>query len=280
MAVFLAYDGSVNGDWIARYAVRMAAHTPERVLTVLYGEDVGLPAPALADRFEALTAQAAAQGVRAEVEVIPVHGGVFRGLVERLPPGPGTVLVCGLRVRGGRRGYLAGTISAQLLAHGRFHTLALRVVRPGLLGVARRVLAPVGDHPRQPGQGLTCLGLLGADIRRVHVLRVVTLGSVAFRRLDARRAGRLRAAGSERTQAVAAEVAAALRLDPAHVHPLVRVSDDWVKQVVIEAGRLDSDLIYLEAPRASLARLFRFGDPMEELLRDTPCDVALYRGPA
>ena len=34
----------------------------------------------------------------------------------------------------------------------------------------------------------------------------------------------------------------------------------------------------MEAPRASLNRLFRFGDPVEELLRDTPCDVALYRG--
>lgn len=278
MPVFLAYDGSVNGDWVARYAIRAAAHTGERTLTVLYAEDVSVPTPELAARFEAIAEDAAQQGVSAVCEVIAARHGVYGGLIERIPEGPDTHVVCGLRVRGGRRGYLAGTISEQLLAHRRFHTLALRVVQPGLLGVVRDVLAPVGGSTSGFGDGLPFLKLLAPDIRVVHVLRVMTVRTGAFRRLDASAAGRLQSEGLGDALRVEAQIAAATVLPIEAVKPLVRVSDNWAKQVVIEAGRLGSDLIYMEAPRASLTRLFSFGDPVEELLRDTPCDVALYRG--
>jgi nucleotide-binding universal stress UspA family protein len=278
MAVYLAYDGSINGDWIARYAIRLAAHTPERWLGVLYAEDVSVATPELAESFEALAADAEAAGVDASCEVVPARGGVFRGLLERVPEGPDTVLVCGLRVRGGRRGYLSGTISEQLLASSRFQTVAIRVVQPGLLGMAREVLVPVKADPRGFHDGLPVLKLLAPDIARIHLLHVMTLGTGAYRRLSSSDAGRLRAEGLEYAHRIEAEIAEAtpLRLD--EVDPLVRVSDDWVKEIVIQAGRLRTGLIYMEAPRASLNRLFSFGDPVEELLRDTPCDVALFRG--
>lgn len=279
MSVYLAYDGSVNGDWIARYAIRLAARTPERKLWVLYCEDVSIPTPALADKFHTLTAEAEAQGVEAVCEVIPAPGGVFRGLLARVPEDPRTRLVCGLRVKAGRRGYLAGTVSEKLLAHEKFHTLAIRVVQPGLLGVARDVLVPVKEGLRGFADGMAFLELLAGDIRRVHVLKVMALRAGAFRRLDASRAGALNAEGLEQAQAVASAIAAETAAEPWQLTSLVRIADNWVKQVVIEAGRLRSDLIYLRAQRTSLRPLFRFGDPMEELLRDTPCDVALYRGP-
>lgn len=278
MPVFLAYDGSVNGDWVARYAIRIAAHAPGRRLSVLYAEDVSVPTPELAAKFEAIVADAAAQGVSAQCEVIPARHGVYAGLIERVPEGPDSYLVCGLRVRGGRQGYLSGTISEQLLAHQRFHTLAIRVVQPGHLGVARHVLAPVNADPRGFGEGLAFLKLLAPDVRHIHILRVMVLRTGAFRRLDASDAGRLQAEGLGYALRVEAEIAGATTLGVADIKPLVRVSDNWSKQVVVEAGRLGSHLIFMEAPRTSLKRLFSFGDPIEELLRDTPCDVALYRG--
>ena len=243
MSIFFAYDGSVNGDWIAPYAIRMASRTATRELTVLYAEDVSVPTPELAARFEAMAAHAAQQGVAVSCDVIAARHGVYHGLIERIPEGQDTILVCGLRVKSGRRGFLAGTISEQLLAHRRFHTLAIRVVQPGLLGAPREVLVPAAGDPRGLADGLAVLPLLAPDIARLHVLRVMMMGRGAFRRLSASRAGRLQAEGMAYAHRIEAEVAAATPLTIDQVYPLVRVSDDWAKEVVIQAGHLHADLI-------------------------------------
>ena len=34
--IFLAYDGSINADWVSRYAIRIAANSPGRKLFLLH----------------------------------------------------------------------------------------------------------------------------------------------------------------------------------------------------------------------------------------------------
>ena len=137
MSVYLAYDGSVNANWIARYAVRMAANHPERRLHVVYVEDAEVPTPELRRNVNQIIAEALAVGVEATLDLCPMRHGVFGGLVEYIPAGPKSFVICGARVKTGRRGFLTGTVSEQLLSLRQYNVMALRVVQPGLLGLPR-----------------------------------------------------------------------------------------------------------------------------------------------
>jgi nucleotide-binding universal stress UspA family protein len=278
MAIYLAYDGSVNGDWIARYAVNFAAGAGG-VLNVLHVETTDISGAALAEKLEGLRRLAELAGVRADVEILPMRGGVYGGLKERLPRSGDAVVVCGLRARGGRRGYLKGTISERLLDDQHFLTVALRVVQPGLLGAVQRLMMPVAGHRPGISAAHRLLGLLAPSLAELHLLHVVQVGALRFRRLDMEDAGALRHGAQGYLDEVERDIVAGQDLSRLRVDAAVRVSDDWVREVLLDAGRMRADLIALEAPRASLASGQAFGDPLEVVFRETPCDVAIYRGP-
>jgi nucleotide-binding universal stress UspA family protein len=58
----------------------------------------------------------------------------------------------------------------------------------------------------------------------------------------------------------------------------VTVSDDVPKEIVIAANKTKSRLICLGASERNLSERFWFGNPIEQVLRNATCDVAIYRG--
>lgn len=113
--IVLAYDGSIHGDWVARYAMRLAAQQPDRTLTLVHVRTHEVEAEALDDKLRHIETECAVLGVRPEVDVAPPQGSVFVTLAACIPAGAGTFVVCGARLRGGRGGYLSGTVSERLL---------------------------------------------------------------------------------------------------------------------------------------------------------------------
>lgn len=278
MPLYLAYDGSVNGDWVAHYAVSFARANRERRLHVVHTETTDISGRALAEKFDSLKAIAEHAQIDIDIEIHPMRHGVFGGLMAVIPPGAETTLVCGLRSRAGRRGLLTGTVSEQLLREQAFMTVAIRVVQPGLLGAAHRVLIPIAGAPPGIHAAHAFLKLLGPVVNDLRFLHVVRVGAFKFRRLSAEKAGALRHQASDYLQKVTREITEDTDFDGLRVDRAVRLSDDWVKEVLIDAGRARADLIAMEAVRASLSGPLTFGDPMEVILRDSRCDVALFRG--
>lgn len=278
MTVCLACDGSVNGDWIARFAVRLAAGAADKRLRILHVETAELAAAELARKVDNIQFVADRAGVDAELEIVPMRDGVVGGLVQHLGSAPTTIMVCGVRVRGGRRGFLTNTVSWQLLRDTHFDVVALRVVQPGALGVVRRLLMPVAGH--RPGRRTAqkLLELMAHDLERLRLLYVVEQPAPKLRRMDAAAAEAARRHGA----AALADLEAALRDDPVldgvRLETGVRIADDWAREAVIDAAQHHSDMICLEASRDSLARGFRYSDPFETMLRDAVCDTAIYRG--
>ena len=279
MSVFFAYDGSIHSDWTARYAIRLAAASPSNSLHVLYVEDTAVATPILDSKFNNLRALCDQSKVDAEFEVLPMLNGVFGGLTARIPETPETMLVCGTRAQSGRRGFLSGTISHQLLNHRRFSVAAFRIVQPGHLGVARRVLLPISGSRHGVRPALPLLRLLHKDAKAIRLLRVMMVTSGKFRRLGASAAGALRREGELFLESLSLQLTEEIDNMTECIDFGVRVSDDWVKEIVIDAGRNNTDLICLEAPKSSLSGAFRWGDPVEKILRDSPSDVVVYRGP-
>ncbi|OHC83509.1 MAG: hypothetical protein A3G73_03540 [Rhodospirillales bacterium RIFCSPLOWO2_12_FULL_67_15] len=276
--IYLAYDGSINGDWIAWYAVTLAAHDPERRLGIVHVATAEFPLDEVRAKIERIERQGVAAGVAVAVAIVPSSGDVFRDLIARIENDANTAVVCGARVRGGGRGYLAGTVSERLLDHRLFDVVAIRVVQPGLLGAPRRFLIPVAGDPQGLQTGMALLGRFAPAVDHVHLLHVVMVKRIVFRRLREADAANLREKGWRHLERIEADLIARTSLTADRIGVDVVVSDDWAHETIIAASRHKSQLILMEASRRHLAGDFFYGNPVEVVLRDAPCDVAVYRG--
>jgi nucleotide-binding universal stress UspA family protein len=277
MPVFFAYDGSINGDWVSHYAVRMAAHAEDRALSVVHVEDGTVSAEALAAKLAHVEKECRHAGVGMAIVRCPLRRTVAETLAEHVPPGRDRFLVCGARVRPGRQGLLAGTVSERLLGAARWQTVALRVVQPGLLGSPRDILVPLARGRRDLTAMLPLLGLLAPDVARIHVLVIEEVRSARFRHLLSETAERLLARGHAHARVMERSLATHPRLAAVATDALAAVSDTAAKEIAIVANRTKARLVCVTAAARDLRGRFLYGNPLEDLLREAPCDVAVVR---
>ena len=278
MSLHLAYDGSINGDWVARYAIGLAARAPERRLRVVHVETGEIPDDRLDENLDRIADACRPLRIEVRIDRLAPRGGVLATLIEAIPPAADTFVVCGVRNRGGRRGYLAGTVAEGLLGRRRLAVMVVRVVQPGVLGAPRDVLVAVPAPATTLGASLPFLRLMAPQIAHLHVHRGIGIGRSAYRRLTPRRLSRLRSEGRAHAEGIERTMIETAALEAARVDTGIRITDDWAADVIAYASRHKSQLICVEAPVPRPAgRLFR-ADAIERLLADAPCDVALFRG--
>jgi nucleotide-binding universal stress UspA family protein len=270
-----AYDGSLNGDWVAHYAVRFAANTSARKLRLVHIAD-GASESSLDEHIARIADECKVLGVALESELTPRRGASVAERLLEIVPGRAT-LIAGLRARPRNRAFLAGTVTARLLEAGRFSVIAMRVVHPGVLGQPGSVLLPIAGRPHQSAHALPLLRLLGEDLQHLHLLFVREVSGLRLRFMSHEDAEKLLAEG----RALVAPIEDALRLGLAplrfELESSVAVSDHALKEIVLYACKLRSRLIALGASRRTLLERVVFGNPVEQLLRDAPADVAVYR---
>jgi len=276
--IYLAYDGSINSDWVARYAIRLASWAPEKKLVLLHIQDGEIPAARLASKIDTIAQVCRDRQVAFSSESQRLKRDVFHSLSALLPVGEEHVCVCGTRIHSRRKGLLSGTVSAKLLQSHKLPVLALRVVQPGILGNARHLLMPLSGHPRKFQSALPFFRLLAPDLQVVYLLRVMDVSTITYRRLSADRAQDLRAAGRRYLLEVAEDIKREYAAPTFSLDTRVVVSDDWAKEIIIHAGKLKTRLIMVGASEKTLPARFIYGNPLEEILRQAPCDVGIYRG--
>lgn len=273
MLVF-AYDGSLNGDWVAHYAVRFAANTSARALRLLHVYD-RTPESHVRERIARIADECGVLGVALETELVARGlADVAARLLDIVPDG--ATLIAGTRAKPRGLALLAGTVAARLLQEGRFPVITIRVVHPGVLGQPGSVLLPLEPGPRSAANATPLLGLLGADLRRLHLLFVREVSRLRFRLLSGEAAERLLAEGRAMVAPIERDLRARLTPHSFELDSSVVVSDDVPKEIALAAGRYRSRLICLGASARALPRRLVFADPIEEVLRDAPADVALY----
>ena len=276
--IYFAYDATINGDWVSHYAVRLAAHLPDRALCAVHVNDGHVPQADLEERLHLLEDRCRMALVGLQTEVHPRGHSVLETLQRVVPPGPSNYLVCGTRVSPRRRGFISGTVAERLLQARRQPVLAVRVVQPGLLGAPHDLLVPVAGVPGGLDSALPWLALFAPDVQALQFLYVEEVGRRRFRHLSFDQAQALRRAGTAYLHRVEAQARRALELPEAHVDTHVVVSDDVPKEIVIQANRFKSHLICLGASARNRGQRFMYGDPIEQVLANAPCDVAVYQG--
>jgi nucleotide-binding universal stress UspA family protein len=273
-----AYDGSINGDWVSHYAIRLASHCADRTLRLIHIREASTSAGDLETKLHRIGRECQRAEVALDARIETLRRNVLDSLDSLVPPGPESYVVCGTRGRPRKRAMLSGTISEQLLRDGRRNVLAIHVVQPGLLGLPRSLLLPVSGHPRGFRSGIPFLKLFAPDVTRIHILFVAQVARWRFRVLSQQAAERLTRRGHAYIARVEREIDEQLQLGRSVTDVNVAVSDDVPKEIIVFTNRVKTRLIYMGASERSLRERFFYGNPIEQVLRNTTCDVAIYRG--
>ncbi len=137
---------------------------------------------------------------------------------------------------------------------------------------------PLSGHPRKLQSALPFFRLLSPDLQGVFLLRVMDVSTSRFYRLSAKQAQALKVTGRSYLQEVVADFKREFVPFPFYLDIRVVVSDDWAKEIIIHANKLKARLILVGASEKTLPARFIYGNPLEEILRQAPCDVGIYRG--
>ncbi len=277
LRIILAYDGSINADWVARYAMQMAAGLPHPHLFLIHILDGSFTREQIEIKFAAFTTECDALGIAYQTLIHERNGSVAATLLQEIPPGQDTYCLCGARITPHGRGFLAGTISDTLLRYARCNVMVIRVVSPGLLGCPRTLLFPLAGHPRGFHAAMPFLQMLATSVKRLFLLRVMTVNPFYFRYISPKSAKKKIAAGYDYLSQVATEIREQTSGFDWHFDRNVVLSDDWPKEILIQAGKLNAALILLGATEHNLPSRFFYGNRLEQILRAAPCDVAVYR---
>lgn len=277
--IILAHDGSLYGDWVARYALNFAAGEPDRKLLLLHVNDGRVEPAVAASRFAHLAAACAAAAVGFHQELLPLEQSVHRTLRHATPHDPQALLVCGTRVKPQHRAFLAGSVAELLLRGHQCPVLAVRVVQPGLLGLPHDLLAPLAGHPDGCDRLAPILLRFTLQLRRLYFLHAVPVNPLTQpHQSQSRREGLLRE-GRAYLERVATELQARLGPPAFVVDRRVLLAADPTHLILLEASRLKAQMLLLGASERSLAHRVFHGQALEQILRDAPCDVGIYRGP-
>ena len=274
--IILAYDGSLNGDWVSRYAIRFAAHVGTS-LSVLHVSDGSQDPDQLYIKLQRLERESRALGVEPFTEILPLEKNVYFTLLQYITPGSEHIVVCGTRVRSRNRHFLSGTIAEKLLRIGHFPVLALRVVQPGLLGTPRDLLLPLAGHPRGFEAAWPFFRLLLPEVDRVFLLRCMNVSSLRLPHLSEARRTAIRLAGERYLGAVGEEILRRRGCSSFRLDWRVAICDDWVHEALIQSSRLKVRMLLLGATERPLGHRLLHSNALERVLRGTPCDVGIYR---
>lgn len=279
--IYLAHDGSRNSDWVSRYAMRMASHSPEKKLILIHVLDGRLPEETLSERIDAVRKECKNYKIDFESVILPKRRSVHETLIENIPAGTESFCLTGTRVKEGHRGYLAGTVSERLLRSRLFHVLAIHVVQPGLMGNPGEFLFPVSGHPQGFQAGLPFVRLLLPDIEVLHVLRIMKVPSLLYQYLSPKRASRMKLKGMRYVSSILNEIKDEILDDDKEKIRLdsrVVLTSDWKGEILIQASHLGARMILLGASDRRLPGRYFYGNSLEHMLRKSPCDMGIYRG--
>ena len=276
--IILAHDGSVYGDWVARYALRFAADEQDRKLLLLHVRDGKVSSEIVDARFSSLAGECASLNVELLSQDLPLGASVHRSLRQAIPPEPEALLVCGTRVKARRQKYLGGSVSEKLLRMHQCPVLALRVVQPGLLGNPHDLLLPLAGHLEGFPRIEPVIRRLASHLRSVHVCRIMQVNSLRHPHLSPDMEHILKQKGRSYLSKFRAEMETKLGPVAFRCDQKVMISSDWAHEVLVQASRLKAQLMLLGLSERSLAYRVFHSASIERILHETPCDVGIYRG--
>lgn len=270
--IILAFDGSINSDWLMHYGI-YAASISNKKLILLHVLNNEIVTDELNEKLLRAESLCSRKKVVCEVRIIPKRKNVTFSIAQEIGSSTDVLCLCGTRIRSRRKGILRGTVSEKLLKLNRFPVLAVRVVHPGMLGNPDRILVGISGRPDIFEKFKTVFSIFLKNAKELHILHVVSVRGLSFRGTGA--SGNKKKKGLLHVKHVVEKIKdliPGLKIDTS-----VDISFNWPEEVLLHAAKLKINFILLGATDRTLGgRLFSV-NRFERILRETPCDVGIYR---
>ncbi len=277
--IILAHDGSLYGDWVARYALHFAAEESDRKLLVLHVLDGKIAQDMVTAKLAQLEADCQVRGIEMLSELLPLGTSVYRSLRQAIPHAQEALLVCGTRVKAKQRAFLRGSVAEQLLRCHQCPVLALRVVQPGLLGAPQELLLPLAGHQTGFARVWPIFRRLAPKLHRVHLFRSLNIHHLRHAHLSPAREQMLLKVGQSYLTTIAAQLSEQLPEADFSIERRVTIASDWPNAALVQASRLKVQMILLGVSERNLAHRVLHGVALERVLHEACCDVGIYRAP-
>jgi nucleotide-binding universal stress UspA family protein len=265
--ILAAIDESLNAYAAAGYALALAQACGASLMVagVLTPHMTGKEEGAIAQSAGALVSKAEEMGVSAHL--ILERGDVVKTLDALARTHHVDVVMSASRRQDVEQRYFLRTVPQRLMAVLDCSLIIVRVVHLGLLAHPRQILVPVLGDPFDNAER----AYLVANLARHFHAKLIVFHAVE----EVRRRGHVvpQEAGARRVRTFVAS------LRHAGTEPQVRiVTGPLVGDAIMqEAARHRHDLIVMGASQRSLFTTWRRGNPVEEVMRRTPCDLFVCR---
>ena len=269
--ILAAINEHLNSEIAARYALRLAAACRARLTTAFVAakgaaaEDVRKAEHAMDRLFR----EARSLGV--EIEKVTDTGDPVTALGAIVRREEIDLAFVATRRRDAERRFFSGTVARRLFLSLPCSVALVRVVHTGRLHPAD-ILAPFKSRfSRIPERASFIAALAGAFNARIHVFHVVRPLTRFFH-------GEVHLTPLEWAERMPADITSLLALLRGHgVVVESRLAPGRIgRGITIEAAARRHDLIVMGASeRSRLTALFRL-NPVEGVLRETPCDLILF----
>lgn len=272
--IYLAFDGSVNSDWLLHYGIYFAKSSgrPITLLHVLGGTALSEEINSKILHAEKLCRK---KSIECRIRIIPLRGNAADSIASEIESTSDNLCICGTRIRSPGRGILSGTVSEQLLRMNRFPVLVLRVVHPGILGSPDRLLLAVSDRPDVYEKLKKVLNLFLLNAKEAHLLHIAVFSALKMMLFGRTASARKKKNGLFHIKHVAEKIRSGfpdLKIDSRVV-----VSENWPDEILIHAAKLKANFILMGATERSAARRIFNSSRFEKILRETPCDAGIFR---
>lgn len=277
--IILAHDGSIYGDWVARYAMRFAENEVDRKLRVLHVREGKIHPDIVTTRLDALGTACKKRDISFQAQLLELEESTYRTLRHHAPPDPEALLICGTRAKSSKKRWLRGSVAEQLLRMHQCPVLALRVVQPGLLGHPSDLFLPLAGHQTGFERLWPVFKRLAPQLDRVHLFRTAQLNQLRIPYLSETDESTLRQTCITYLQQARNTMLDKIDPLPFSLELRTSICSDWPHEILVQASRLKSHLMLLGVSERSLAHRVLHGPGLERVLSESPCDVGVYRGP-
>lgn len=272
--ILMAVDGSFNAEAAARYAIAIASACRAKLYIVSI----------IPPKMHEKDIKGAEESVKRIIEEARKHDLDVRPIIEEGAVAPAIseivrrekieLAIAAARSEHAEQRFFVRTVSRELMRLLPCSVIVVRVVNPGKMAHPRDILVPIIGKGYDPAEKVFLTARLAryykAKIIVLHLKRSITS---LFKK------GMIKDIAEEEIDGMEDIKYFIDRLKKFKIYPKVRVSY-FIKisrTISKEAAAKRHDLIILGATRRSLISQLIRGNPVEEVLRRTPCDLIILK---
>ena len=274
--ILVAVDGSFHAGIAARYSFALAGTFNAKLFVAAIitkemdeHEEKAVAAAVAKVLDEATDLQT---NIPIDIEGVLLKGDVISAIERFVRDNKIDLVIASTRGPHRDRRFFVRSVTSGLMSRLSCSVIGIKVTHPGRSIRPKKVLVPViGDNFHIQERADIAEALHGRFASRISVFHVIELAALSIKRLDPQKKERL-IASAEQSLASFMDELSRRGIDAGRK---IVIGRNAREEVISEASHHKYDLIIVGTTTRNIVKRVVSGNPVEEILRDTPCDVML-----